>query len=51
LGKVWSVDLGTASKRTEGKLMLHYHGGSVRACAVSPVAHLLATVGDDGMLR
>jgi hypothetical protein len=31
--------------------LLRHHAGAVVACAVSPISHLLMTLGEDGVLR
>ncbi|KAK7098838.1 cilia- and flagella-associated protein 44-like isoform X1 [Littorina saxatilis] len=50
-GGIWKADLSFRNAAAPSKRILHFHAGAIVACAVSPVTHLVMTLGEDGTLR
>ncbi|VDN95986.1 unnamed protein product [Rodentolepis nana] len=48
---IWKLDLSFSHRAVPPQLILPYHAGAIMACAVSPISHIVTTLGSDGTVR
>lgn len=50
-GSVWKVDIAHSMSTKRPQQMMEFHAGAVTAVATCPVAHFMATSGEDGAVK